>query len=55
MLVITQAPFLNDNMENYATFLLSMMNDPSLEVRQRIVQGITNIMELRMDIIMNNF
>ena len=46
---------MNENMENYAKYLISMMHDPSLEVRWRIVQGITNIMELRMDIIINSF
>mmetsp|Transcript_40514 Transcript_40514/g.39022 ORF Transcript_40514/g.39022 Transcript_40514/m.39022 type:complete len:290 (-) Transcript_40514:1483-2352(-) len=55
ILLLTQAPFLISNMDNYTKYLLGMRNEPSLEVRWRIVQGITNIMELRIDLIITYF
>jgi hypothetical protein len=48
MLIMSRTtPFLYENMDNYAKHLLSLQKDQSLEVRWRIVQGITNTMEVR--------
>lgn len=52
MLIISRATqFLYENMGNYAKHLLTLQNDPSLLVRWRIIQGITNTMELCPDFI----
>ncbi len=47
MLLFTQAQVIGDKIENYMEFLIDkkMQEDPSIQVRWRIVQGITNIMD----------
>jgi hypothetical protein len=53
MLLYTQAQVIGDKIENYMNFLIDkkMQEDPSIQVRWRIVQGITNIMDQRVDLI----
>ena len=55
MLLLTQASLIQENMEGYTKHLITMQNDPSQQVRWRIVQGINAVMELRLDIIMGIF
>lgn len=53
MILYTQAQVIGDKIENYMNFLIQkqMLEDPSIQVRWRIVQGITNIMDQRVDLI----
>lgn len=55
MLLLTQASLIQENMDGYTKHLITMQNDPSQQVRWRIVQGINAVMELRIDIIMSIF
>ena len=53
VILYTQAQVIGDKIENYMNFLIQkqMLEDPSIQVRWRIVQGITNIMDQRVDLI----
>ena len=53
VILYTQAQVIGEKIDNYMNFLIQkqMLEDPSIQVRWRIVQGITNIMDQRVDLI----
>lgn len=57
LLILTQSRVLSDKFEAYMAYLLIKppQEESSLQIRWRIVQGITNIMDHRTDIILANF
>lgn len=57
ILLLTQASIIGEFMETYIKQLIQMLQQQEQphSVRGRIIQGMTNVMELDMDIIMNNF
>jgi hypothetical protein len=56
VLLLTQAQVVSDNMHTYINFLVNkrVQEDTSLLVRWKIVQGITNIMDQRVEIILQH-
>lgn len=54
MLLITRAPSINKEMENYMRFIISIAinENPSNEVKWRIVQGVVTIADMDVDMIL---
>lgn len=42
-------------MQFYLETLVKLKNDPYVQVRWRVVQGISSIMDLNLELILNNF
>lgn len=54
MLLITQCKVVKDKMDSYTSYLLGMTNNTE-NVRWRIVQGITTVLDMNYEIIIKHF
>jgi len=55
MLLLTRSPAVEEHMQSYASHLLQLYPSPYEQVRWRIVQGLTTVMELIPHYIIPNF
>ena len=55
ILLFTKSPLMYENIENYLNCILAMSSEPSLNVRWRIVQGVSLLMDMSMEKILQNF
>ena len=46
---------MNDSLEDYLIKLIQLTTDPSVVVRQRCLQGISNIMDYRVDLVLKYY